>query len=154
MALWVPLTFLTSTLSCSPPPPPPQDMGSSYGKQNLPGVGLTVVSSQEGGLVYIVLGIEGLSVQDCGRGDLPIGCVDVQPVGGIRQFRVPMDRRPEASSRPQGSSPGQHPGCSILDHSPVSFLPFQSTQRLHAPLYPSYRGTGHSSGSRPCGGWS
>lgn len=52
----------------------------------LPGVGLTVVSSQEGGLVYIVFGVERLSVQDCGRGDLPIGCVDVQPVGRIRQF--------------------------------------------------------------------
>lgn len=101
------MTFLTSTLPC----PQPQDMGSCYGKQGLPAVGLTVVSSQEGGLVHIVLGVEGLSVQDCGRGDLSIGCVDVQPVGRVRQLRVPMDGRPEASSRPQGSSPSQHPGA-------------------------------------------
>lgn len=68
---------------------PPLPTTPGHGKplwQGLPRVGLTVVSSQEGGLVYIVLGMEGLSVQDCGRGDLPIGRVDVQPVGGIRQF--------------------------------------------------------------------
>lgn len=131
------MTFLTSTLPC----PQPQDMGSCCGKQGLPAVGLTIVSSQEGGLVHIVLGVEGLSVQDCGRGDLSIGCVDVQPVGRVRQFRVPMDGRPEASSRPQGSSPSQHPGGGILDHSLVAFLSSQSAQRLHAPLCPAYRGT-------------
>lgn len=138
VALWVPMASLRSTLPC----PQPQDTAA--------GVGLTIVSSQEGGLIYIVLGIEGLSVQDCGRGDLPIGCVDVQPVGGIRQFRVPMDRKPEARSRSQCSSPSQHPGYSI--HSPVAFLSSQSAQRFHAPLCPFHRGTGHSSGSCPCGG--
>lgn len=107
----------------------------SLGTTGLPGVGLTIVSSQEGGLVYIVLGVEGLSVQDCGCGDLPIGCVDVQPVGRIRQFRVPTDRRPDARwVKAPVSSPSRHPGCSILDYSPVAFLSSQSASCTSVPL--------------------
>lgn len=78
------------------PTQPSRLLCGSLGTIGLPGVELTIVSSQEGGLIYIVLGVEGLSVQNGGCGDLPIGCVDVQPVGGIRQFGVPTDRRPDA----------------------------------------------------------
>lgn len=51
-----------------------------------PAAGRTVVSCQEGGLVDVVFDADGLAVQDGRRGDLPVGGVQVQPAGWVRQL--------------------------------------------------------------------
>ena len=44
---------------------------------------LTVVGCEEGGLVDVILHVRGLSVQSGQGGDLPVRCVDPQPVGRV-----------------------------------------------------------------------
>lgn len=73
--------------------------------------GLTIVRGQEGGLVDIVSDVEGLAVQDGGRGDLAIGGVDVQPAGGVRQLRVPGGVREVRRGPVHGSQGG--PGANL-----------------------------------------
>ena len=51
--------------------------------------GRTVVSSQEGGVVHVVLDVGRLAVQDCGRGDAARVGVDSQPVGRVVELGVP-----------------------------------------------------------------
>ena len=83
------------------PPPPSRPSGGRWASLGLPararaagehlpapGAGSTVVGSQEGGLVDVVLDVEGLAVQDGRRGDLPVGGVHVQPARGVGQLRV------------------------------------------------------------------
>lgn len=52
---------------------------------------LTIVGSQEGGLIDVVPDVHGLPVQHGHGGDLTVGPVDPQPVSGVRQLGVPAD---------------------------------------------------------------
>lgn len=53
---------------------------------------LTIIGCEEGRLIDVIFHMRRLSVQSGQGGDLPIGRVDAQPVGWVRQPGVPEDK--------------------------------------------------------------